>query len=119
MFQASRETSSGVASRKPLILPPLEKCSPTARLTRALRGCPNTAHVGQPSANWPLLQLPTQLTVEGVRPAAAKRNGKQDEAPEQRVFPAAPSSGKSCGPMRDERDDCELHGESSCKETRE
>ena len=28
MFQASLETCSGEASRKPLMLPPLEKCSP-------------------------------------------------------------------------------------------
>ena len=33
MFQASLETVSGVASRKPLMLPPEEKCSPIARST--------------------------------------------------------------------------------------
>src|SRR5271167_16725 len=33
MFQANRETSSGDASRKPRISPPLEKCSPFARNT--------------------------------------------------------------------------------------
>ena len=33
MFQASLETVSGVASMKPLMLPPEEKCSPTARST--------------------------------------------------------------------------------------
>jgi hypothetical protein len=33
MFQASLETCSGDASRKPLMSPPLEKCSPCARST--------------------------------------------------------------------------------------
>src|SRR5436305_2412267 len=33
MFQASFDTVSGLASRKPLMLPPEEKCSPTARST--------------------------------------------------------------------------------------
>jgi hypothetical protein len=64
-------------------------------------------------------QLPTKLTVERVRPPTAKRNGEQDEAPEKWVFPAAPSSGKTYWPMRDERDDRELHGKSSRKEARE
>jgi hypothetical protein len=33
MFQASFDTCSGEASRKPLMLPPEEKCSPAARST--------------------------------------------------------------------------------------
>ena len=66
-----------------------------------------------------MLQLPTKLTVERVRPPTANRNGEQHEAPEKWLLPAAPSSGKTYWPMRDERDDRELHGKSSRKEARE
>src|SRR5208283_3197712 len=51
MFQASLETCSGEASMKPLMLPPLEKCSPTARRTM-MRTCGFSSIASNTRRSW-------------------------------------------------------------------
>ena len=63
--------------------------------------------------------VPTELAVERIRAAAPQRDRKEDEPPEQGVFPSASAPGEPLRPVGDERDDRELDGKGSRNKPRE
>src|SRR3982074_662808 len=65
------------------------------------------------------LQLPAESAVDRIGAAPAQRDREHDEAPEQRVFPAAAAGGEASRPMGHERDDRELNRERRREEARE
>src|SRR5215831_2874234 len=65
-----------------------------------------------------LLQLAADLAVERIRAAAAQRDGKAQQSPQQHIFVAAFHPGEAIGPIRD-RDEQHLDGGSSGKESGE
>src|ERR1700729_3266998 len=65
-----------------------------------------------------LLKLPPKLAVERIGSAAAQRDGKADQSPEQRVFIAAMQPGKTVAPIGN-GDDQELDRCSSREESGE
>src|ERR1700733_1777955 len=71
MFQASLETFSGVASMKPPILPPLEKCSPTERTTMT-RTRASSSSVSNTRRSWSRSGLATTLSGGRLRMMSAR-----------------------------------------------
>src|SRR6266508_5540293 len=55
------------------------------------------------------LQLPPELAVKRIGAAAAQRDLKHDQAPEQWVLPSAPAPPEALRPVGHERDDGELN----------
>src|SRR5262245_44975153 len=65
-----------------------------------------------------LLQFPPKLAIERIRAAAAQRDGKAQQPPQQHIFVAASHPIEAVGPISD-RDEQHLDGRSRSKEPRE
>src|SRR4051812_28181702 len=74
IFQASFETVSGRASRKPLMLPPLEKCSPMARST-TMRTRELSSRLSNTSRSWSRCGIDTTLSGGRSRMTSARSRG--------------------------------------------
>src|SRR5215510_14149815 len=65
-----------------------------------------------------LLQFAPKLAIERIRAAAAQRDGKAQQPPQQHIFVAASHPIEAVGPISD-RDEQHLDGRSRSKEPRE
>src|ERR1700756_4829752 len=93
MFQASRETCSGEASRKPEISPPLEKCSPAARRTTT-RMRASASNASNTERNCSRAVIVTMLSGGRSRITSARcRSGSSSRRKPSKLSGSAGSSG--------------------------